>query len=333
MAWTGDTETKVEYIEVLALPPNDHTLGYTFNIDKINTVLYPKPRTTWNQFDELGLLVGITRLESEDNASFRRRIRDSYVHRANSTYQGMINGITRDLGLSLFKAISINPKVDSNGYFLAPDPYISFDNAFIYLYSDYANELLDYKIDRYQIGRNYEHLDNFINLVNSTYYFEASIESGVDTKTRTMCILNQTNREHIDVDAAYPSTKYKLSNTYIVEGTLFFSDRTVYKTEVASENLVTSKGTYWIDYKEGIVVSYVAPQLGVYARYDYIKYPFKPLASKIVINDLMNDNFKAKMFEQILQDNGEYANSLPTGLGMDIILELLSVNGGFYYGK
>lgn len=318
---------------ITVVPINSAIFGYKFNIAQVYTVLTPKPRTTWNQFDELGLLVGITRLDSESNVSIRRRIRDSFVHRANSTYQGMINGITRDLGLSLFKAISINPKIDSNSNFLAPDPYIKFDNAYVYLYSDYANNLLDYKIDRYQVGRNYEHLDNFVDFINSTYYFEASIMPNINQHTRTMCILNQTNRIHVDIDAAYPTTKYQLSNQYIVNGSLFFSDRTIYKREVATEELVLSSGDYWIDYKNGIVVSYSIPPIGVYARYDYIKFPFEPLASEIVINDLTNDNFKTKMFDQILQDNGEYCNGLPTGLGMDIILELLSVGGGFYFGK
>lgn len=61
----------------------------------------------WNAFDEFGLLLGIERLFGERNNTFKERILDVFRKPANSTKDGMINGISRDLGLDV-TAVTIN---------------------------------------------------------------------------------------------------------------------------------------------------------------------------------------------------------------------------------
>ncbi|MEI4281659.1 hypothetical protein [Tetragenococcus halophilus] len=54
----------------------------------------------WNAFDDFGLLVGLYRLERERNEHFKERILDVLKHPGNSTHDGMVNGIARELGIS-----------------------------------------------------------------------------------------------------------------------------------------------------------------------------------------------------------------------------------------
>jgi len=54
----------------------------------------------WNAFDEFGLLLGLERLYGERNAEFKERILDVFRNPGNSTKQGLINAISRDLGIS-----------------------------------------------------------------------------------------------------------------------------------------------------------------------------------------------------------------------------------------
>lgn len=54
----------------------------------------------WNAFDEFGYLLGLARLEGERNESFKSRILDVFQNPGNSTHQGIINGVSRELGLS-----------------------------------------------------------------------------------------------------------------------------------------------------------------------------------------------------------------------------------------
>lgn len=301
------------------------TIGHQFNINEIQIVGVPEVKTTFNQFDEHGLVANLARIRGETNWEYKRRIMDVFVHCANSSYIGLIHGITRELGLPLFQPLRINPKVNSVGEFLAADPYIKFDGVYLYLYSDYSNGLLDYQIDRFAPGGNYEYLIRLVNLINSTYFFEASLISGYDPYTPSMTIINQSNRIAVSQIDIPISRRFKLDHPKLVKGSLLFSDRAVFSQEVSSESSVTSAGKYWVNYNKGIIRCYSTPNIGTVARYEYNEYPFMPMASHIILHDINNDNFRVKMFEQVLQDNGTYAHGIPTELGVDIINELLSV--------
>lgn len=53
----------------------------------------------WNFFDEFGSLVGCFRLKEEKNHDYKLRILDVFKNPANSTKQGLANGIARELGI------------------------------------------------------------------------------------------------------------------------------------------------------------------------------------------------------------------------------------------
>lgn len=299
-------------------------LGHKFNISSVQVVGTPTPVNRTNQFDELGNLISLSRFIGESNSDYKRRLSDTFVHIANSSYRGLIHGITRELGLTLFDAITINPRVNSSGGFLAPDPKVIFDGVYLLLYSDYYNDRLDWAIDRYQPGGNYEHLNRLVDRINATTLFEASIEPGISPFTRSATILNQSSRILASSEVISISDRLALGNQHVVEGTLIFSDLETYRSEVASVNDIVSSGQYYVDYRWGIITSFSAPEEGTRVRYEYTKYPFKALASPVILNDINNDNFRIKLFEQVLQDNGEYVNGLPVELGVDIVNELLS---------
>lgn len=57
-------------------------------------------RAFFNKFDDFGYAMGLARLPGEKNPAYRERIKDVRVHRASTTYAGLMNGITRELGLT-----------------------------------------------------------------------------------------------------------------------------------------------------------------------------------------------------------------------------------------
>ena len=62
-------------------------------------VYTPEVYNIWNHFDEFGLELGLPRILGEKNKDYKARLTDVYVNPANSTYQGLLNGISRELGL------------------------------------------------------------------------------------------------------------------------------------------------------------------------------------------------------------------------------------------
>jgi hypothetical protein len=315
------------YTELTQVPCDEATiLTHSLNVTTIsNVTASPSPRVVWNEYDEHALLVGLTRIRGETNWSLKRRTLDVFVDRANSSYRGLVNGITRELGLALYEPLNINPRVDGSGSFLAPDPYIKFDGVYLYLYSDYANDLLDYQVDRFEPGGNYEHLTRLVDQVNQTAFFEASLAGGFDPYTRSMTVLNQSNRLRVDLEEVPSSTRFQLKHPRLAQGSLYFNDMETFAREVNTEDMVTSRGRYWVDYASGVIRTYLIPAGHAATRYEYTVYPFAPVASNVILHDINSDNFKAKMFDQILQDDGTYVDGSPTEIGVDIINELYSV--------
>jgi hypothetical protein len=54
----------------------------------------------WNVFDEHGLIADIERLPKESNYDYSIRIKDGYKNRSGPTFVGVVNGGTRELGLT-----------------------------------------------------------------------------------------------------------------------------------------------------------------------------------------------------------------------------------------
>lgn len=69
-------------------------------IELTNTVFEQNQKALWNVFDEHGLLMDLERLPDEPNEDYRTRIKDVYRNRGGSSFQGIVNGATRELGLS-----------------------------------------------------------------------------------------------------------------------------------------------------------------------------------------------------------------------------------------
>lgn len=67
--------------------------------DRASFTADPIPHHIWNAFDEFGLLVGVKRLFLESNKDYRERILDVFRYPANSSRQGLIHGIGRELNL------------------------------------------------------------------------------------------------------------------------------------------------------------------------------------------------------------------------------------------
>lgn len=296
-------------------------VGELFTTDTTNKI---SGKNVWNQFDEFGLLVATPRLSAETNSSYRRRIYDAFTHQSNSSYRGLVHAITRDLGLELYKPIIINPILDRDGNTFPIDPFVLINGPALYLYSDYRNDVLDCQIDLQETGGNYDTLGALVDFINSTTYFTAELISSDYRFVSSANLVSQSNR--IEIDAAVDqSRKVYLGHPYIIRGSIYFQqDYSTYMQEVKEDYMAVSPGAFHINYTTGILTSYGIPALETSVRYQYIQYPFEVLASPIILRGISNENFKKKLYTQVLQDDGSYINGQPTTLGTKILVELLS---------
>ena len=102
-------------------------------------MIVPQQIPTWNQFDEFGVLAGLShwsddfktlayvRYPGESNKQLKARVLQANANRGNGTIQGMINNISRDLsvGLSGNYVLPIYNSVNKSIFYLSQKPYPS----------------------------------------------------------------------------------------------------------------------------------------------------------------------------------------------------------------
>lgn len=299
----------------------------TFTINNIHIVGVPTVQNVFNEFDEFGLLIGLPRFNGESIELYKKRLEDVYVNRASATYLGLINGITRELGLSLYNPLRIYP-IKSGNTFIAENPIIVFNGPFIELWRDKENNILEMEIDRFNLDGDAYLINDLINFINSrSHYFRAS---GINNLyERSMCILNQTNIHQVRTEIIPQSEKFILRFPNINGGSIILSsisvnDSITFKTLVPNNLSVINDGDYYIDPYTGNVIVSSTPSPGTTITYSWIDYGFKPIASPVIIHNVESPNFKRQMFKQVLNDNGVYENGIPTEFGASIVNELLS---------
>ncbi len=304
-------------------------IKHSVNVASVSTAIVPQVYQVPNQFDEFGYLLSEKRLPGISNSQYKRVLNNIFAARANSTYRGLINGIARDLGLSISTKAVINPRLTDDGSFLAADPYIRFDGAWLYLWSDYSGGILDYQIDRSIPGNLYSSLGSLLDFINTTTYFCAELKDGASINDLSLTIINQSNRGLVENETVPITTRFQLANTRPVRDSVFFTDRNVFRTEVADSSLVVSPGQYSINYTSGIVSVYTLPNTDTLARYEYYCYPFAVVSSPIILQSPVDLNMSNVYFQSLgtLDVIG-----VPTAEGVNLINELLSVNGGMYFG-
>jgi hypothetical protein len=295
----------------------------------------PQLHNVYNELDQHGdLILNVKRLQGETNREYKRRLLDSRVNKANSTYLGLIYGITRELGLSISNVMTIECTKDSDGEYLLDAPAIKFDDNMVYLISnvDPENYEVYLEIDRHIRTASEWFLGGLVDTINATPYFTATLESTADRWMRSECIFNQnTAGLVISEDVSTSSNRVQLREDHIIPGTFNLVSPNL-NDRVATENLVLHAGQYWVDFDHGVIVCWDAPAPGSKAGYWYYDDPKMIQASPVILHNLQKEPFKHKLFETVTNQYNEDIDTIPSILGLDLINELHSVSS-VYWGK
>jgi hypothetical protein len=300
---------------------SNSSMSHGFQVNEIAVRGVPVSNPINNELDYLGTLIGLERLPEERNDSYKGRLLDVYVSRANSSYTGLVNGITRELGLEFFSPITITlkPGVPSTVY-----PRIEFVDNSIFLWRDSYTQDLEMKIDRSDPSLPEYRIQGLVNKINTSLTFQASFTSGQGFK-RSDTIVNQSSSKLVQSQVLTSGTRQYLVNRNLDKGSLVFSDRSTFKSEVASFTLVNAPGKYSVDYTNGVIQSFNIPEANSVIQYSYRVNQFSPKASPVIVRPIHGEEFQRVLFNQVPQPNGSTTSGTPTIIGASIINELLSV--------
>jgi hypothetical protein len=279
-----------------------------------------------NVFDYFGMLMGLPRLPGEKNTEYRARLWDVYVKRAGAHEEGLINGITRELGLSQFNAITVSSSSPNSPRVIVRDTQIELYSNWIIDANGDQDYTLDETIDIYSKDSSSYFLPGLISTINTSTYFTAVAVDSVDNDTLSATILNQNSRKWQENEIIKPLFRIDLENDNLINGTLTFSfeGRNVYSSEVASEVLVVAAGDYYVDYTNGFLVSYSLPAGTVSCRYMYDAMPITLKASPVILHEFGSEQFRNLIFDQVEQPDGTYTDGLPLHDAVDMVQELIS---------
>jgi len=286
-----------------------------------------QPHQVFNELDKFGLLLGLERLPQESNIIYKKRLLDVFTHRANSTTQGLVYGITRELGLEIEQKLLIKPTGDDTKVGL------SIKGTKLCVYSDYYNKEfldiggVDQEYDLWNLDGNAYTLQEVMNIINGNASIPfLATHLGSDLSERSSTLLEcSTSSDALTESLSGKGTVISLDNDAVVEGSEYFFPSRFEKVNTASE--VTEAHHYHLDYLSGTITTFVILPRDAYIRYNYRIKELYVESSPVIIGNLQSEDLREKMFVQVEQPNDEPAvDGRPTHFGADIINELLSVH-------
>ena len=291
-----------------------------------------KVKNIFNSLDEHGALLGLPRLKGELNKTYKQRLLDVGVNKSNSSYSGLLNGISRELGLSIYDAITItNSTPVTAGYV----PMIEVDHATLVLYEDYLTGLVDVSIELYNKNDStYQRtLSNVVTAINASTYFSATLLDSTKSYEESLVLIHQDSSVEVFSEDIPSSNIFYLQHYNIVEGTVSFSDISVFYRKVASPDIsLMEPGDYYINYITGKVSVKSLPSGSGAISYKYIDIPFTLRASTVIIKDVNDPVMQDRFLDQYIAPDGTQHGSLPSSDYIDLIRESMKKKS-LYWGK
>jgi hypothetical protein len=301
---------------------------HSFTISEISFRGVPRAQTVYNEFDSFGTYLGLSRLPEERNTSYKKRLLDVFTRRASATYIGLLNGITRELGLEYYRPITISKRESVSDDI---QPVIEFVENKVYVYKDRSTKEIELELNRSRPGEEAYWLQDLISIINDeSVYFTIALNEGFEPVSRTDCLINQSSAKLLNGFPLRQSHIQALPNSNIEIGSIVFNNRSSFIKEVASDNLILRAGDYHVDYTNGVIKSYSTPADNTTIRYLFHDDPFTPIASPVIIRNLQSELFKEEMFLETISKDGSTNKGVPSELGASLINELMSVYPSYW---
>lgn len=309
-------------------------IGFSFYVELPKEISgTPTKRTIVNNFDYIGDVVSVERINGESNVDFKKRIWDKTVHPGGASYEGVVNEVGRKLGLLRKHTITIDLKLNSAGEPVATSPRVDILANRVILYSDWrpnGTAIIDKEIRTYQQNDDGFYLNDLVNKINESEYFSASLVSGIRPNDFSSCLVRGSSINRIPLDYIKPDKFQYLDYNNISRNSLSFEETKIFETEVTGEPSQT--GEYKVDYINGTITSYTTPSGNYGCSYHFNVFPMEIDSVPIQVFSLQDDNFTTELFEKELAPSGKEINSLPNEEGSEIYHQLF-METKVFWGK
>lgn len=240
------------------------------NISTVSSakIVLPKTPSTRNiltKMDDLGYFASLERLEGESLTNFQHRLKTVYTKMANSSLQGLVDAITRELSLGHENLITVRSDRDLK-LDIGPE-IISISGA-----SQYDTvDIIDVDIDGYwnfpTIGKVVSGLNNVSGIVaSSTSNFVGLPAALLEEQSSYIEELNEIVPPSTSFRLGYYLNGMMLQGT-VLSGSIFFTDDVTFAKQVSGTPM--ADGEWSVDTNINAITSYSLPPGPVRLVYTY----------------------------------------------------------------
>jgi len=272
--------------------------------------------------DELGLQLGLQRVEAETLQSYRRRLLLEARDPSGPMEYQYIAAVNRRLAEFDVPVFTIDLKVDGNGDPLAADPFIEITSTYIRAYRNYGAGTLDFEHSLLNLANGYFLTDLQVAFAASSYFSIVVLDSTYTWKRSDKLRFDNTDRFQKQ-ELLGNSRSNRLVHKHVKN--LYAQASEVFQNEVATPALVAAEGDFHIDYDEGVIETYDIMR-GIVA-YSYQEFPFTIYWQTVrawPYNDV--DKTYDLYDTQIDDDTGLSAQTLLNSEGARIVDTVLAVH-------
>ena len=287
-------------------------LGFAFNLNlPKQAILTPEKQNVINNFDYMGDMLSLQRIDGENTVDYRDRLWDVTVHPAGPTYVGVINGLARDLGITRELAMTIDLKLNSAGEAIASNPRVNILSNKVVFYSDWRPDgtaVIDKEIQFYKQSDSGHLLSELVALLNDSIYFSCVIDPSVRPNIPSTNILEDTSDLIVQSELVEGHNITHFTFERFIEDSVTLSEQEIFKTEVLIEP--AADGEYQIDYESGSVKAFLLPSGRGTIGYHSAQFPMKVDYLPVEIYTFQDENYQKELFIQKELDSGEETNYL-----------------------
>ncbi len=219
--------------------------------------------------DELGIWLGLSRIEGESLSDYRLRLLLETREPSGPTEIEFVKSLARKVSAKDIPVFRITLVKDGDGIPLAVDPYLEITSSYLRTYSDYENDVIDVEVFFHDRDDGYFLEDVEDALVASTYFDVEVLAEDYDYWQSKKLRPGNSN-VHVPSELVFASTANRLLHGNVVR--LHGSASTVLVTEKDLLTDVLVSGDYFVDYINGVIFTYDV--LSGFISYTYNQFPY-----------------------------------------------------------
>ena len=217
--------------------------------------------------DELGLRLSLERFQKEPLSDYRRRLLLEARDPSDPSGQSLIRHTNRKVGQFELPVFDVELVLDSDGYPVAEDPHVEVTSTWLRAYRDHENQELDFEVSLLDE----RWLEGVVAAFSGSSYFSVTTLDDYSQYLKSNHLRIGSSTYMRSARQLFGSYENAMPDKHIKE--MWFSNFAIFQERKDTKGEVTESGDYWIDYDEGIVISYDV-QAGT-AYYRYAQFPYR----------------------------------------------------------